>query len=50
MIPGAVTGYHGQDDAPRQSGGGTVALFLSLYLVLLAFFILLVALSDGVSR
>ena len=49
MIPGAVTGYHGQDDVPRQ-GGGTVALFLSLYLVLLAFFILLVALSDGVSR
>src|SRR5690606_33692870 len=35
-------------DAPRN--GAAVALFLSLYLVLLAFFILLVALSDGVSR
>ncbi len=50
MIPGTVTGYHERDDDPPRQGGGTVALFLSLYLVLLAFFILLVALSDGVSR
>lgn len=42
-------GYReGNEDGPRQ--GGTVALFLSLYLVLLAFFILLVSLSEGVSR
>ncbi len=50
MIPGTVTGYHEREDDPPRQGGGTVALFLSLYLVLLAFFILLVALSDGVSR
>ncbi len=49
-MPGVVTGYHERDDDPPRQGGGTVALFLSLYLVLLAFFILLVALSDGVSR
>lgn len=47
-MPGATTGYHGtgEADAARR-GDGTVALFLSLYLLLLAFFILLVAISNG---
>lgn len=49
MTPAALTGYREPADAaPRQ--GATVALFLSLYLVLLAFFIMLVAISDGSSR
>lgn len=49
MAPAALTGYREPADAaPRQ--GATVALFLSLYLVLLAFFIMLVAISDGSSR
>lgn len=49
MTPAALTGYREPADAaPRE--GATVALFLALYLVLLAFFILLVAMSEGHSH
>ncbi len=34
-------------EAPPRKDGGSVALFLSLYLLLLAFFILLVSISQG---
>lgn len=49
MTPAALTGYREPAEGqPRE--GATVALFLALYLVLLAFFILLVAISEGHSH
>lgn len=49
MTPGVLTGYREPAETPSRDGA-TVALFLSLYLVLLAFFILLVAISEGHSH
>jgi hypothetical protein len=48
-MPGATTGPHILKDviAAPKSGDGSVSLFLSLYLLLFAFFILLVAISNG---
>ncbi len=49
MTPGVFTGDREFADASPRAGA-TAALFLSLYLVLLAFFILLVAMSEGRSH